>query len=133
MFTVLIVISAMFGRTLTCQTDARAISDAQAHELARLTLTIPSRDFKGMKFTQEPALRSGPFYWFTITADVPGDASPMLGGFAVNQSTGDVWDPVSCRKLTSKDSIALRRQLTKNLHLGSAEFKRLSRVAPCEP
>ena len=130
-YAALVVISLLIHSVLFAQAGNLTLD--QAHELARLSLTLPARNFVGMKFEVETALRPGPFYWFSVTARVPADVSPLLGSFAVNSVTGDVWDPVVCKKLVNKEISDLQRELRRKAHISRNAYNHAAQTAPCEP
>jgi len=110
----------------------RKLSEDEARELAIMALTPDARKLPDLSLAIEKGFGAPGFYWFEATAATP-NASPVLGHFAVNQSTGDVWDPVWCKKLTSPDLTDLQRQMRKRIHLSDRDLRRLSKEAPCEP
>lgn len=114
--------------------QTRKLTQAEAQELARAALSQNARAFRDIRFDSYSGYpgRLG-FYWFEVTGSVPDNASPILGHFAVNQATGDVWNPVSCRKLASPDLVRLQSKMRKRIHLSDRDLDRLSREAPCEP
>jgi hypothetical protein len=108
-----------------------AVTEKTAHELAESTLTAEARQFSGMRFDREQGPHVAGFYWFEVTADVPDGASPLLGYFAVNKVTGDVWAPVPCEKLTSPEIRRLQRRLRGQAD--AKDFHEASKRAPCPP
>jgi hypothetical protein len=113
------------------QETAPAVSEEFAHTLAISTLEADVRQLPGMRFDRELAPHPEGFYWFEVTAKVPNDASPLLGYFAVNKMTADVWDPVRCRMLTS---VAIRRlQIQLRRKISISEFLQKKGKAPCQP
>jgi hypothetical protein len=114
--------------------QTRKLTLREAQELARAALSKNARTFKHIRFDAYNGYpgRLG-FYWFEVTGSVPDNASPILGHFAVSQATGDVWNPVSCRKLASLDLENLQRKMRKRIHLSDQDLDRLSGEAPCEP
>lgn len=115
------------------QQTAPVVSEDLAHKLAISTLTPNGRGLSGMRFDREQTPRPEGFYWFEVTADVPDGASPLLGYFAVNKTTGDAWNPVQCRKLTSTAIRHFQEQLRQRGAISAAEFRRIADEAPCQP
>lgn len=115
------------------QKAAPAVSEEEAHTLAVSTLTANARHLPGMRFDREKAPHPEGFYWFEVTANVPDEASPLLGYFAVNKTTGDVWNYVQCRKLTSPAVRHFQEQLRQKGEISEAEFHRIAEQAPCQP
>jgi hypothetical protein len=74
------------------------------------------------------------FYAFEATASPPNpSASPIIGSFAVNRATGDVWRLVVCRTVESPALKRSQNSLRKRIGLSRVELHRLQRRAPCEP
>lgn len=115
------------------QETAPAVSEDLAHKLAVSTLTQNARRLPGMRFDREQTPHAEGFYWFEVTANVPDEASPLLGYFAVNKRTGDVWNPVQCRKLASTAIRHFQKQLRQKGAISAAEFHRIAADAPCQP
>ncbi len=112
----------------------RSLTEGEARELATMALPRFARAFPKLRLDAYEGYPGRPgFYWFEATAAVPDNASPVLGHFAVNQTTGDVWDSVSCERLTSPDLTKLQRRMRKRIHLSDRDLSRLSKLAPCEP
>lgn len=112
----------------------RKLTQAEARQLATMALPRFARELPDLRLDANngyPGV-SG-FYWFEATASVPDQTSPILGHFAVNQTTGDVWDPVSCRKVTSPDLRNLQARMRKRIGLADRDLAHLSKLAPCEP
>jgi hypothetical protein len=111
----------------------RNLTEAEARELATMALRREARTLPKLRLDTDNGYPGRPgFYWFEATAFIP-DASPVLGHFAVNQATADVWDPVSCQRLASPDLVNLQRRMRKRIHLSDRDLARLSKTAPCEP
>ena len=115
------------------QEPAHAVSEEMAHTLAVSTLTAKARHLPGMRFDREKAPHPEGFYWFEVTANVPDDASPLLGYFAVNKTTGDVWNYVQCRRLTSTAIRHFQEELRQKGATSAAELQRIADEAPCQP
>jgi hypothetical protein len=116
-----------------------AVTENEAHRLVLSTLTAAARRLPGMRFDRgNPASLNGAqhperFYLFEVTAETPGDASPVLGHFAVNKDTGDVWDAVACTKYASPEITQFQHQRRTHAGLSEKTFRRMSAQAPCEP
>ena len=129
----LAVLLSCAALTVTTSQGRRKLTEAEARELVVMALRPEARALPKLRVDADNAYPDRPgFYWFEATAFVP-DASPVLGHFAVNQASGDVWDPVSCRKVSSADLAKLQAELRNRLHLSERDLRRLSKVAPCKP
>ena len=74
------------------------------------------------------------FYAFEATGThTDPTASPIIGSFAVNRGTGDVWRLVVCRRVGSPELKRSQETLRRRIGLSRDEFRRLEAKAPCEP
>lgn len=108
------------------------ISLPEAHRLAILTLVPSARRFPNMRFEALGPPHPAGFYLFELTAKTPDGTSPVLGNFAVNAHTGDVWDIGLCTRLSSAALTRARRQVRLKLRLTARDFAARSRATPCE-
>jgi len=69
------------------------------------------------------------FYYFEVLVPNPV-ASPVVGHFAVNLRTGDVWDPAACEELTRPSLKKLQEGVRKRLGLKGREFARAKSQKP---
>ncbi len=70
------------------------------------------------------------FCFFEASADHPGPGSGVVGHYAVDRSTGDVWDGVVCRELRSPGLENLQRTVRKRIGLTEKEYRKLRRPGP---
>ncbi len=71
------------------------------------------------------------FLNFDATFDNP-HGSPVVGFYAVNQVTGEVWKLVICRKVDSAELRRLQTNLHKQLQISAEELKQSWGKAPCQ-
>lgn len=109
------------------------VTEDEAHALAASTLISNARRLPGMRFDRELHPHPSTFYWFEITANVPNGESPLLGYFAVNKKTGDVWNWVQCIKLTSSVIRRFQNNLRQHRKMSDAEFHKMAGEDPCQP
>ena len=121
------------GSEIWGQEGSPTLGKDLAHTLAVSTLTPGARRLPGMRFDSEKASHPEGFYWFEVTADVPGGASALLGYFAVNKVTGDVWDPVQCKKLSSVTIRRIQDHIRQNEKNSAVRSHRAATDAPCRP
>jgi hypothetical protein len=90
----LIKLAILLAFSSAVAASPRKLTEAEAQKLALLALRPNARKLPGLRFDSYAGFpgRVG-FYWFEITAEVPDNASPILGHYAVNEATGDVWEP----------------------------------------
>ena len=69
------------------------------------------------------------FYSFEATWPNP-DGSPMLGSYAVNPWTGDIWQLVVCKQITSAQLRRIQRSIRSRFHLQASEYVALHKKTP---
>jgi hypothetical protein len=77
--------------------------------------------------TQNPYDRE--FFYFEVIAANPV-ASPMVGHFAVNPWTGDVWNSVLCERVTLPSLQKMQEKVRKRSRLREEEYLRLRAKKP---
>src|SRR5260370_41672409 len=78
----------------------RTISQSTARKLVREALVTMNQDGPSVKITRFRDDHAREFYTFDATWPNP-DGDPLIGYFAVNPWTGDVWDLGGCKRITS--------------------------------
>ena len=68
------------------------------------------------------------FFFFGATWPNPS-GSPVIGYFAVNRQTGDVWDE-GCRPVHSPSLTARQEKYRRNMHLSGDAYRALAGTAP---
>jgi hypothetical protein len=73
------------------------------------------------------------FHFFEATWDNPHQppASVVLGHYAVNRRTADVWDVGLCKTLDPPVVRTRQKALRREMSLSEHEYRKLSPVAPC--
>lgn len=100
-------LSLAYGRTISQDTARKLVHDA----LVTLNKSGPSVKIARFRYDYAPE-----FYAFAATWPNP-DGDPLIGYFAVNPWTGDVWDIMGCKRITSpaiekeQDAIWKRSQI----------------------
>lgn len=69
------------------------------------------------------------FYYFSATWPNP-KGSPMIGYFAVNPWTGDVWDVNGCKRLESRSLSKLKENIRKKSGIRKNVFSELQNKQP---
>lgn len=73
------------------------------------------------------------FYFFEATWDNP-QGSVVIGHYAVDSRTGDVWDGVVCREIQTRSLRRLQQQIRKSMGIDEKGYQRLRRTGPmCSP
>jgi hypothetical protein len=73
------------------------------------------------------------FYFFTaMWAGIPG-GSAVIGHYAVDSSTGDVWSATVCEEESTVDLRALQARIRRRIGLSDLEYQKVRRKGPlCE-
>jgi hypothetical protein len=112
----------------------RDVAESEARELVVGALDPSARHLP--KLAVDPyvdAKAPAPdFYEFAVTWD-NANGSVIVGFFAVNRATGDVWKLVVCRKVERPRLRQLQGALRRKISLSHEELVRLTDKAPCEP
>jgi hypothetical protein len=124
-----------------CATTARAgeppehkITTGQARALVMASLTAEQRRLPKLEAEQYDAPDSSKFVFFTVTWEGTPQGSVVVGNYAVDPYTGDVFSAtIGCHEEKNKRLQALQAQLRANLHLSQSEYQRLKTKGPlCE-
>jgi hypothetical protein len=87
---------------VVCGSDtlSRTITRSEARRLVHEALVALNQDAPSVKIEQYRYDYAPEFYAFDATWPNP-DGDPLIGYFAVNPWTGDVWDINACKQITS--------------------------------
>ncbi len=109
-------------------------SVSQAKELIAASLTVQQRRLP--KLQVEQFYESGPstFWFFTVMWEGLPKGSAVVGNYAVDPYTGDVFSAVSsCDEIHTAALQNLQRRIRASLHLSKAGYHRLKTKGPlCE-
>ena len=120
--------------SLPMQARGRDLTAAEARDLVMAALEPEARALPKLSIdVMDRKERRAGFYEFAVTWDSTSGGSVMVGFYAVDETSGDVWTLVACRKISSRDLQRLQRTLRKRTDLSQQDLKRLGRRAPCEP
>jgi hypothetical protein len=70
------------------------------------------------------------FHLFEAVFANPEPGSAMVGSWAVDVRTGDIWSAIVCREMTSPATRVMQRQLRARLHISQARYRLLRRPGP---
>jgi hypothetical protein len=113
--------------------NARELTEAEAKRLVTTSLgeKVSSLPGFGLDLYQDKDAEG--FYVFEATAQHPSGGSPVIGQFAVNKATGDVWRLGICERMSSAALIRERAVIGKRTGIRRDEMQRLAAKAPCQP
>ncbi len=78
--------------------------------------------------------RFGDFYFFDGLWDNPSEGGASAESYAVDKSTGDVWDAIVCREFKSASLRKLQTTIRRLHGIRKLEYRRLRKLGPmCEP
>jgi hypothetical protein len=114
----------------------RTITESEATELVHALLK-PDGWTKLRGFVLYRALFEGEFrdfYFIHAERANPAGGATAIGHFAVERSTGEVWDWVICGRFSSPSLTAAQQTLRKRIGLNEAEYQQIRKPGPfCAP
>jgi hypothetical protein len=109
----------------------RKITTDQARALVMASLSAEQRLLPKLGAEQYAAPDSSKFVFFTVTWEGTPNGSVVVGNYAVDPYTGDVFSAViGCREEKNKRLRALQDQIRATLHLSQPEYQRLKTKGP---
>ena len=128
-----LALSLLMGARGTGYARVRDLSEPEARDLVIGALDPSARVLP--KLAVEPFMDARSpatgFYQFAVTWDnVKG--SVVVGFFAVNRATGDVWKSAVCGRVESPGLRRLQDAIRKRIGLARGELRELGAKAPCE-
>lgn len=125
------VLFVALGCQLVGTARIRDLKENEARELIAAGLGI---DVSHLSLDPFKLKDSSNFFAYTVlTKNETAGVSPVIGNFAVNRITGDVWELVVCRRITNAAVKRLQEDLQKRIRIGGEEIRRLGASAPCTP
>lgn len=126
----LLFVSGMVARS----DEPSKITISQAKELVLASLTVQQRELPKLGVEQYDESGSSKFWFFTVTWEGLPKGSVVVGNYAVDPYTGDVFSAVaSCDELHTKKLRAVQEQIRAALRLSKAEYQRVKTKGPlCE-
>lgn len=107
----------------------------QARALVMASLTPKERRLPSLGADPYNDPNSSKFLFFTVTWAGRPNGSVIVGNYAVDPYTGDVFSAtMACHEEKNKHLEALQKQVRAALHLSQAEYRKLKTKGPlCEP
>ncbi|MGD0202202.1 MAG: hypothetical protein ABSD27_15830 [Bryobacteraceae bacterium] len=132
---VVVAAIAIFGlQTATGRSSAihRTVTVGEARSLVDKALeTTGATNLPGYgRELRRNADVSGAFFFFEATWANPNPGSMVIGHYAVDRRTGDVWNAVICEEVTSPSLKRLQRAIRKRLGFTDKDHHRLRRPGP---
>jgi hypothetical protein len=132
----LIFLIIAFGASSACAAEpsSNKIDADQAKALVLASLTPKERRLPslGADGDNDP---NSKFFFFTVTWAGTPNGSVVVGNYAVDPYTGDVFSAtMACHEEKNNHLEALQRQVRASLHLTQAEYRKLKTKGPlCDP
>lgn len=131
----LVLLLASCGATAgAVVTPENKITNDQARALVMASLTAQQRRLPKLEAEPFDAPESSKFLFFTVTWEGAPNGSVVVGNYAVDPYTGDVFSATSsCNEEKNKRLRTLQAQIRSELHLTRSEYLRMKTNGPlCE-
>jgi len=125
-----LVLALLLGICGAAQSRPRALAESEARMIVMEALDPSARNLRGLRLDFYTNTNAPDFYQCDVTWEPTTDVSPVVGSFSVNRATGDVWNPVLCRRIESPGLRRLQKALRKGIGLGDEELRRLTDKPP---
>jgi len=127
--------AASLAISLIARVDAfsavRDLTPNEARELALIVVDAQAKRLPGFGIGPDEDPRTPQFYRFIATWDNK-NGSVVVGFFSVNRRTGDVWNPVICKRIESDALLRVQTNLRRRLKLTPEELEDGRELSPCE-
>jgi hypothetical protein len=127
-----VALALLLGDAMTASARTRDLNEAEGRRLLLEALEPTQRKLPGLVLKLYTRVEMPQFYRFEVYWDNPTPGSIMVGSFAVNKATGDVWELYFCKKKRSKELASMQRDLRKAIDMSPEELQKLTDKAPCE-
>lgn len=107
------------------------VSDKQAKALVLASLDKKQRNLAGLEISASDSPLSSKFLFFTVTWKGEKDGSVVVGNYAVDPRTADVFSAtMSCLEEESDELHALQSEVRKSINLTDHSYKKLKNNGP---
>ena len=109
----------------------RTITVGQARALVMASLLPEQRALPKVEADEYPSPKPSHFLFFTVTWEGTPSGSVVVGNYAVDRYTGDVWSATSsCEEETNKILRALQAKVRATLHLSRSHYHEIKTKGP---
>jgi len=113
------------------QADRPTLNPEQSRSLVLAALTQQQRKLPGIEAETFNNPHSSRFTFYTVVWAAGEDQSVVVGNYAVDPYTGDVWSATSaCDELSNSRLRALQKTVRQGLKLSKSEYKLLRTKGP---
>ncbi len=109
-------------------TSARKLTVEEGRALVLAAIDPRTTKLPHFGIDQSHDKYSPEFYHFDVTAETGG--SPVIGFYAVDPITADIWNGVLCERISSSRIHKVQTALRAKIGLSSAEYKEKRRPGP---
>jgi hypothetical protein len=112
----------------------RKVTPSQARELVLASLSPEQRRLPSLGVDPYKDPNTSKFLFFTVSWEGTSNGSVVVGNYAVDPYTGDVFSAtVGCEEEKNRGLEALQKRVRGELHLADAEYQKLKSKGPlCE-
>src|ERR1700727_1899398 len=109
----------------------KRITTAQARTLVLASLTLEQKRLPGVGAEQYNGKNFSIFLFFTVFWEGTPKGSVVVGNYAVDPYTGDVFSAtIGCKEEKNKNLQTLQTHIRTSLHLSKSEYQRLKTKGP---
>jgi hypothetical protein len=127
----LLLVSLSAIEVSAAEAPDKKITTAQARALVLASLTPDQKRLPKVGAEQYDDPNSSRFVFFTVFWEGTPKGSVVVGNYAVDPYTGDVFSAtIGCEEKKNKKLQALQRQIRATLHLSQSEYQRLKTKGP---
>ena len=112
--------------------ESRELTVSEAKDLVFAALDPAAQKLPNLRTDSNNDPSAPDFYGFDVTFE-NHTGSPVVGFYAVNRRTGDVWRLVVCRSVTSPALERLQKTLRTKMHTSAQDLRESRLKKPCEP
>jgi hypothetical protein len=130
-FALIILVSLSIIGIRATEAPSKRVTPAQARELVLASLTPEQKRLPKVGAEQYDDPNSTKFLFFTVFWEGTPKGSVVVGNYAVDPYTGDVFSAtIGCEEEKNKNLQTLQTRIRTTLHLSRAEYQRLKTKGP---
>jgi hypothetical protein len=127
----LFLVSLCAATSSAAERSPQRITNEQARALVMASLSEQQGRLPKVEAEQFDAPYPSKFLFFTVSWEGTPKGSVVVGNYAVDPFTGDVFSAViECKEENNKRLLALQKQVRATLHLSQSEYQRLKTHGP---
>ena len=127
----LLILTVLVSTAFATEPSSARIDARQAKALVMASLTSKQRRLPSLGIEPYKDPNSSKFLFFTVTWAGTPKGSVVVGNYAVDPYTGDVFSATgACQEETNKHLEALQRKVRAILHVTQAEYQKLKTKGP---